>query len=207
MSINTWMWGTKKKSRLFSVVTSSRTIDSGHKWEDRSSHFNTRKQFCAVLVTEHWNKLSREAVESPSLEIFKSHLDMDLGLGHPALGIPSWSRVGPGEPSVPFQSWQFCDNMILWLWNHRFNLHLKDFTDRIVQKSIHITKMLMLLPVMEGKGGGIEDCSWVLTWVINVSCISYRKTFYFHISLYYSLVVILWKSSTFLSFPKFKLYE
>jgi len=29
-----------------------------------------------VRVTEHWHRLSREVVESPSLELFKSHLDM-----------------------------------------------------------------------------------------------------------------------------------
>jgi len=30
-------------------------------------------------VPEHWHRLPREAVESPSLEILKSQLDMVLG--------------------------------------------------------------------------------------------------------------------------------
>ena len=30
-------------------------------------------------MNKHWHRLSREVVESPSLEIFKSHLDMVLG--------------------------------------------------------------------------------------------------------------------------------
>jgi len=32
-----------------------------------------------VRVVKHWNSLLREAVESPSLEIFRSHLVMVLG--------------------------------------------------------------------------------------------------------------------------------
>ena len=41
-------------------------------------HTYTRKIFFTVMVTEHWNRLHREAVESPSLEIFKTHLDTYL---------------------------------------------------------------------------------------------------------------------------------
>ena len=42
--------------------------------------------FFTVRVTEHWHKLPREVAESPSLEIFKSHLDSpgQLALGGPA---------------------------------------------------------------------------------------------------------------------------
>ncbi|KFV81076.1 hypothetical protein N308_05431, partial [Struthio camelus australis] len=37
------------------------------------------KNFFTAAVTEHWNRLPREVVESPSLEMFKSHLDRVLG--------------------------------------------------------------------------------------------------------------------------------
>jgi len=44
----------------------------------RKLHLNMRKNFFPLRVTEHWNRLLREVVESPSLEIFKTHLDEDL---------------------------------------------------------------------------------------------------------------------------------
>ena len=37
-----------------------------------------RKNFFIVWVTEHWNRLPGEVVESPSLEIFKIRLDVIL---------------------------------------------------------------------------------------------------------------------------------
>ena len=38
---------------------------------------NMQKIFFTVRVTEHWNRLPKEAVESP-LEIFRTHLDTYL---------------------------------------------------------------------------------------------------------------------------------
>ncbi|KFV84660.1 hypothetical protein N308_02717, partial [Struthio camelus australis] len=52
---------------------------NGQKLNHGKFHLNLRKNFFTVRVAEHWTRLPREVVESPSLEIFKTRLDVILG--------------------------------------------------------------------------------------------------------------------------------
>lgn len=60
-------------ARLFLVVPSNRTRGSGYKLQYKKFHIYTKKNFFTLRVTAL--ELPRETVESPSLEIFKIHLD------------------------------------------------------------------------------------------------------------------------------------
>jgi len=96
------------------VVPSNRVRRNRQKLKHRKFYLNMRKNFLTLRLTEHWNRFSREVVDSPSLEMLRTCLNMVLcNLFWVTL---LWQGgLDQTIPRSPFQHLSFYDSVIILL--------------------------------------------------------------------------------------------
>ena len=77
---------------LLTQIGNDRTRGNGLKLKEDKFRLEIRRKIFTQRVVRHWNRLPREAVDAPSLEVFKA----GWGLGQPDLvgGIPAYGGGG-----------------------------------------------------------------------------------------------------------------
>ena len=66
-------------SQLFTRVDNGRTRGNGFKLKEGRFRLDVRGRFFTMRGVRCWNRLLREVVDAPSVEVFKARLDEALG--------------------------------------------------------------------------------------------------------------------------------
>jgi len=98
---------------LFTRVCSGRTRGNGCKLKEGRLRLDIGKKFFTMRVVRPWPRLPGEAVDAPSLEVFKVRLDGALSnLGWWKMSLPMAGGLDWMIFAGPFQLKPFYDSMI-----------------------------------------------------------------------------------------------
>lgn len=126
-------------------MPSHRTRGKVHELKHKRFLLNIRRHFSVVRVAECWQRLPREIVESPSLELLKKMSGHDPG--HLGLDVPAWA-VGLDQVAsrVAFQPQPFYDSVIIILVKKQWTKKVKMAKARV---SIVLRYFIVYLEIMK----------------------------------------------------------